>query len=185
MNHTLINSALSFAARAHAHQKRKGTAVPYIVHPVGVMLVLLEFNVHEPEILAAALLHDTVEDTATTLDDLRREFGKHIAYIVEGCSEPDKEDSWENRKHHTIEFLKTAPFEILLVSAADKLHNLRSMVMDEAYMGEALWTRFKRGRAQTGWYYRELAHSFSISILAQHPLTTEFSALTQTFFGAE
>lgn len=185
MNHTLLNHALSFAARAHAHQKRKGTAVPYIVHPVGVMLVLMEFEVQEPELLAAALLHDTVEDTATTLEDLRREFGAPIASIVEGCSEPDKDDGWENRKRHTIEYLKTARREILLVSAADKLHNLRSMVLDEAQMGVELWTRFKRGRAQTGWYYRELAHSLGVSALAQHPLTVAFTTLALTFFGAE
>jgi len=185
MEHTLLNHALNFAAQAHAHQKRKGTAVPYIVHPVGVMLVLLEFEVREPELLAAALLHDTVEDTATTLEDLRRTFGLRVAEIVEGCSEPDKGDTWENRKHHTVEYLKTAPPEIILVSAADKLHNLRSMVTDEMEWGAALWARFKRGRAQTGWYYRALADSFSGGPLGQHPLIVEFAALTQRFFGAE
>ena len=168
--HPLIDSALNFAARAHDGQRRKSTDVPYLVHPVGVMLVLIECDETEPELLAAALLHDTIEDTKVTLDQLHATFGERVAMIVEGCSEPDKKDTWEHRKEHTIAYLRTAPREIALVSAADKLHNVRSMIADYATLGDKLWTRFKRGRDSTAWYHRSVAASLSEGVLHDHVL---------------
>lgn len=167
---TLLDSALIFAARAHDGQRRKSTDVPYIIHPVGVMLVLIECNETDPELLAAALLHDTVEDTGVTLDHLRATFGERVAAIVAGCSEPDKSDTWEHRKEHTISFLRTAPREIALVSAADKLHNVRSMIMDYATLGDHLWTRFNRGRDSTAWYHRSVVASLKEGDLREHIL---------------
>lgn len=181
-SHHLVNAALAFAARAHARQTRKGTDVPYIVHPVGVMLVLIEMGERDPELLSAALLHDTVEDTGATLAELRALFGARVAAIVEGCSEPDKSDTWEHRKQHTVSFLRTAPRDVQLVSAADKLHNLRSLALDEAQHGAALWRRFKRGRAETGWYYRAVAASLSDGVLREHPLIRELQSLATDFF---
>ncbi len=182
-DHTLVDAALRFAARAHARQMRKGTDVPYIVHPVGVMLALLEAGEADPELLAAALLHDTVEDTETPLELLRAQFGARVAEIVEGCSEPDKRDTWEHRKQHTIAYLKTAPRDIQLVSAADKLHNLRSLIADEALLGETLWTRFKRGRMEVAWYYREVAGSLKAGALSGHPLIRRLDEAVLSFFG--
>ncbi len=181
---SLIDSALAFAARAHAHQKRKSTDVPYIVHPVGVMLILLECGETDPELLAAALLHDTVEDTGITLTELRGQFGGRVTEIVEGCSEPDKSDTWEHRKEHTVHYLKTAPRAVQLVAAADKLHNLRSMVNDYNDIGEALWTRFKRGRAETAWYYRAVTESLRMGELHDHPLLVQLAETVQSFFGS-
>lgn len=182
-NSELLNAALVFAAVAHGGQKRKGTAVPYIVHPVGVMLVLIEMGETDPEMLAAALLHDTVEDTPVTLTELRAAFGERVAAIVEGCSEPNKQAAWEARKQHTVAYLRTAPREIQLVSAADKLHNLRSLMAEEAALGAALWGRFKRGRAETGWYYRALAASLRAGEAGAHPLVTNLHQQVQAFFG--
>ena len=179
----LVDSALIFAARAHARQLRKSTNVPYIVHPVGVMLVLLESGERDPELLAAALLHDTVEDTGVTLAELRERFGARVAEIVEGCSEPDKRDTWEARKQHTVAYLKTAPRAIQLVSAADKLHNLRSMVADYAELGDALWARFKRGRADIAWYYRSVAASLNEGEQRDHPLIRQLDETVENFFG--
>ncbi|HLF03286.1 MAG TPA: HD domain-containing protein [Anaerolineales bacterium] len=181
----LIDSALTFAARAHDGQKRKNTDVPYIVHPVGVMLALVECGETDPELLAAALLHDTVEDTSVTLAELREKFGERVAMIVEGCSEPDKRDTWEQRKQHTIAFLKIAPRDVQLVSAADKLHNLRSMVVDHAEVGETLWLRFKRGRAEIAWYYRSVMASLAEGQLKNHRLTQELGEAVVDFFGRE
>lgn len=183
MYDALIDSALQFAARAHAHQKRKGTDVSYIVHPVGVMLTLIHHGETEAELLAAALLHDTLEDTATTLADLRASFGERVAGIVAGCSEPDKNDTWEHRKQHTVAYLRTVTREVQLVSAADKLHNLRSLVADEATHGDRLWLRFKRGRAETGWYYRAVAASLRETELHEHPLIHNLHALAIKFFN--
>ena len=185
MTNTLIEAALIFAARAHADQKRKSTDVPYIVHPVGVMLVLLETGETDPELLAAALLHDTVEDTGVTLAQLREKFGARVAEIVAGCSEPDKSAPWEERKQHTVNYLKTAPRPIQLVSAADKLHNLRSMAADYAELGDALWSRFKRGRAEIAWYYRSVAASLKAGELRAHPLIRALDETVQSFFSTD
>src|SRR5258706_1698618 len=143
MDSSLIDSALIFAARAHRQQTRKGTDIPYIVHPVGVMLLLAQAGETDPEILAAALLHDPLEDAGVSAGTLAQQFGERVAGIVEGCSEPDHGGAaWEDRKQHTVAYLRTAPREIQLVAAADKLHNLRAMLADYAAQGAGLWARF-------------------------------------------
>jgi (p)ppGpp synthase/HD superfamily hydrolase len=181
----ILDQALNFAACAHQTQKRKGSGIPYIVHPVGVMLLLWQAGETDPEVLAAALLHDTVEDTGATLDQLRETFGARIAAIVQGCSEPDKRAGWEARKQHTVAFIKTAPYAVLLVTVADKLHNLRSLMDDHHSQGEALWTRFKRGRAETEWYYRAIVDSLKAGELNGHPLLVELEQGVLSFFGPE
>ncbi len=180
--HLLIDSALIFAARAHAKQRRKSTDVPYIIHPVGVMMVLVECNETDPELLAAALLHDTVEDTDVTLAELQARFGGRVAQIVEGCSEPDKGATWEHRKEHTITYLKTAPRDIALVSAADKLHNVRSMIMDYEILNDALWARFKRGRVEIAWYYRSVLESLQAGELQGHIILDKLETAVNELF---
>ena len=179
----LLDSALIFAAIAHQNQKRKSTDTPYIVHPVGVMLILIEFGENEPELLAAALLHDTIEDAGVTLNQLRQKFGERVAHIVEGCSEPDKDDTWENRKAHTIHYLKTAPREIQLVSAADKLHNLRSMIKDYVEVGDKVWSRFKRGKEDIAWYYRSVLASLRQGELKDHQIVGKMEEEVKMLFG--
>lgn len=179
---TLIDSALVFAARAHDGQRRKSSDIPYIVHPVGVMMVLVECGETDPELLAAALLHDTVEDTGVTLAEVRDQFGERVAAIVEGCSEPDKSDTWERRKQHTVGYLRTASRDVQLVSAADKLHNLRSMAADYAEMGDRLWSRFKRGRPEIEWYYRSVTESLTEGELRGHPLIQKLRAMVRSLF---
>ena len=180
----LINSALIFAAQAHREQVRKGTGTPYIVHPVGVMLALMEAGEHDPALLAAALLHDTLEDAGVTVDTLRARFGARVADIVVGASEPySRDELWETRKQHTVEHLRTAPREVQLVAAADKLHNLTSMVIDHAELGEGLWTRFNRGRPDIAWYYRGICDSLQAGALREHPLVAQLAETVRTFFG--
>ena len=181
--HTLIDSALAFAARAHDGQRRKSTDVPYIVHPVGVMLALIECGETDPELLTAALLHDTVEDTGVTLAELRERFGTRIALIVEGCSEPNKNDTWEHRKQHTVAHLRTAPRDVALVSAADKLHNVRSMAADYSTMGERLWSRFKRGKPEIAWYYRSATDSLKASELREHEVVRKLDEAVKGLFA--
>lgn len=155
----LLDKALAFAAKAHQGQFRKGTDIPYISHPYAVGLILQGAGCRE-EVVAAGILHDLLEDTEVNLAQLREEFGLGVAMIVEGCSEPEHDDlPWETRKEHTIAYLKSAPVEIRMVACADKLHNLRSMLVDYRQVGEALWVRFKRGREKQEWCYRELAAS--------------------------
>ncbi len=150
---TAVFEAILFAAQAHYGQCRKGTKIPYIVHPLNTAKILIETGCPE-DVVAAAVLHDTVEDTPASLEDIRRRFGETVARIVEGASEPDKEKPWEQRKEHTIEFLRSAPEAVLLVSCADKIENLEAIREDLGRVGEELWSRFRRGRDKQAWYYR-------------------------------
>lgn len=172
----LIEKALQTAALAHEGQYRKNTNIPYIVHPVAVGIILQKAG-YSNEVIAAGILHDTVEDTDLTLSDIEQEFSYEIATIIEGCSEPDKSLSWEERKQHTIEFLKTASEEIRVVACADKLHNARSIRQDVEQSGEEVWSRFKRGKDQQEWYYRNvlksLGHSSTFPLLEELKMEIE------------
>lgn len=154
----IIEKALQIASQAHNGQFRKGMKIPYITHPVAVGLILMKAG-YSDELVAAGILHDTVEDTDVTIEEIEREFGPKVAEIVAGCSEPDKSLSWEKRKEHTIEFLKMASSDIRAVACADKLHNIRSIIHDYEQNGEAVWSRFKRGKEQQGWYYTNIVES--------------------------
>lgn len=154
----LLDRALETAAVAHRAQTRKATGVPYLVHPYAVGMLLLEARC-PTEVVIAGILHDVIEDTPVTLAQLRQQFGDEIAEIVAQCSEPDKSWPWEKRKQHTIDFLPTAPLTVKLVMAADKLHNVRSIVEEYHKIGKAVWERFNRGREQQAWYYRNVANS--------------------------
>ena len=100
--------------------------------------------------VVAGILHDTVEDTSLTLDYIREKFGSGVAQIVQGCSEPDKSLPWEQRKQHTVEFLKTASLEVRAVTCADKLHNLLTIIADYELVGDNVWDRFSRGERRAG-----------------------------------
>lgn len=160
MDSPLIFHAIQFASAAHAGQYRKGTRVPYLIHPLRVAAILLEAGCAE-DLAVAAVLHDTVEDCFVTLDQIRRLFGSRIAELVAGASEPDKTLPWEHRKQHTIDYLQTADNDQLLVSLADKLDNIRSIREDLALHGELAWRRFRRGRDKQHWYYESLSAVFT------------------------
>lgn len=181
MMSVMIDRALEYAARAHQGQVRKGTDIPYISHPYAVGLILQEARC-KPEIVAAGILHDTLEDTAVTYDDLVRLFGQQVADIVLGCSEPDKSLSWEERKEHTVQYLKTAPQEVRMVACADKLHNVRSTLRAMEAEGEQVWKRFKRGKKQQTWYYRQLIESLGYE--SGFPLLTQLEKEVEKLFGS-
>src|SRR5205814_6539887 len=125
----MINVAIEVAARAHYGQVRKGTDIPYISHPYAVGMMLARTGCPE-EIITAGILHDTVEDTNITLEYLREKFGEKVASIVEGCSEPHHGSApWEARKAHTLEYLRNAPWEVKVVTCADKLHNIGTIAL--------------------------------------------------------
>lgn len=179
-----LDRAIQFATLAHAGQNRKGTEIPYITHPFGVAMLLGRAGCEE-DVIIAGLLHDTVEDCGVTLEQLAGEFGHRVAGIVQGCSEPDRSQPWEQRKEHTIDYLRQAPPEVKLVSCADKLHNLRAMAADRRELGEALWQRFNRGPEQQAWYYRGLASAFAAEVAAGHcpDLFAAFAREVEALFG--
>lgn len=155
----LVDRAIGFAARAHKGQKRKIGNVPYIAHPVGVAMLLQEMDCDET-VIAAGLLHDTVEDTAVTLEEIHQEFGSEVAAIVAGCSEPPKRTvDWESRKLHMIRSLRDAPIAVKLVAATDKYHNLSHTLYNERINGPDIWKKFGRGKEQQAWYYRSVMDS--------------------------
>ncbi|MBL0157931.1 MAG: bifunctional (p)ppGpp synthetase/guanosine-3',5'-bis(diphosphate) 3'-pyrophosphohydrolase [Bryobacterales bacterium] len=165
MDSALIFHAIQFASAAHAGQYRKNTRVPYLIHPLRVSKILVEAGCSE-HLAVAAVLHDTVEDCFVTYEQIRRLFGDEVAELVRGATEPDKSDTWENRKRNTIEFLGTAGADMLLVSVADKLDNIRSIREDLELHGDLAWTRFKRGRESQAWYFRSLAEVFNARMTA-------------------
>jgi (p)ppGpp synthase/HD superfamily hydrolase len=158
----MIFDAIEFAAAAHRGQYRKGTLIPYLLHPMSVARTVIDAGCPE-HVVAAAILHDIVEDTSHTVDDIRGRFGDRVAELVEACSEPNhRQDSWEARKQHTVDLLAaTTDQEVLMVAIADKLDNIRSVRDDLALRGELTWKRFNRGRDQQAWYYRALSGAFS------------------------
>ena len=155
--------AFEFAAEKHAGQTRKASTIPYIAHLMGVASLALEFGGDE-DLAIAALLHDVVEDCggAPMLKEVRRRFGKRVAKVVDGCTDADTlpKPPWQERKERYIRHLKDADAETRLVSAADKLNNVRSILADYREVGEAIWERFNGGRAGTLWYYRALLDEF-------------------------
>ena len=102
----MIFKAIGFAVKAHSGQYRKGTKLPYIVHPLGVAKILIEYGCPE-QLIVAGILHDAVEDTHVSLHEIKHLFGWDVADLVEAASEPDKSDTWENRKKHTIGMLQS------------------------------------------------------------------------------
>lgn len=143
---TLIDEARMFAAAAHDGQFRKGGRIPYIEHPVSVGRLLQQHGC-APHVVCAGLLHDTVEDTAVTADDIEQRFGPQVRRIVEEASEPDRSLSWKERKLHTIHSLAHKSVDAKHVIAADKLDNLRSIALGIEREGPVVWERFNAPRA--------------------------------------
>jgi GTP pyrophosphokinase len=160
-----FEDALVFAHRLHAAQVRKGGRIPYVSHLLAVASLALEHGADE-DVAIAALLHDAMEDQGgrPTLERIRRRFGARVAAIVEGCSDADTvpKPAWRARKERYLCHLDTAPPDVRLVSACDKLHNARAILAGYRVHREAFWKRFKLkgGRDGTLWYYRALVQAF-------------------------
>lgn len=160
----LLDRAIVFAVRAHAGTERRGKGFPYIVHPLEAVEIVATMT-RDQELLAAAVLHDTLEDTDVTKEQIRAEFGDRIASLVasesdtvfEGVSE---EDSWHARKQIAIDRLAHASYEAKIVALGDKLSNMRAIARDYAEQGDSLWNLFHaKNPKDHEWHYRGLAES--------------------------
>ncbi len=147
----LINEAIILATAKHSGQVRKGTDIPYIVHPMEVMAILSRMGADE-DLLIAGVLHDVVEDTNVSVEDIQIKFGDKVAELV-GAHSEDKSLSWEERKRLSNEHLKNETFEVKCLILADKLSNIRSMANDLERIGEKLWERFNAPYEKQRWYY--------------------------------
>jgi (p)ppGpp synthase/HD superfamily hydrolase len=161
-----IARALELAVQAHDGQKRKGTEIPYLAHPMGVASIALDHGADEDQAIAA-LLHDAVEDGGQHFAEIIREqFGDRVADIVEGCTDgvPDAsgvKEAWLPRKQRYITHLRQSPEDVLLVSGSDKLHNARAIVEDLLNVGRSVFDRFTATPDQTIWYYETLSEIFT------------------------
>lgn len=182
----LLDRAIVFAVKAHHNTERRGKGFPYIVHPMEAVEIVATIS-PDQELLAAAALHDTIEDTDVTVEDIRREFGDHIADLVhaesdqftEGVSE---EDSWHERKQAAIDRLAAASYEAKIVAMGDKLSNMRAIARDYSVKGDALWSIFHaKNKADHEWHYRGLAAS--LSELSDTFAYQEFITLIEQVFG--
>jgi (p)ppGpp synthase/HD superfamily hydrolase len=158
-----FEAALTYAARLHRDQTRKGANVPYATHLLAVASIVGESGGTEDEAIAA-LLHDAPEDRGgrERLEDIRKHFGNAVADIVDGCTDTyeDPKPDWRLRKEAYVAHVREAPAPVHLVSAADKLHNARSILADLRSLGDELWDRFTGGKEGTLWYYRALVEAF-------------------------
>ena len=159
---TLLDRAIVFAVKAHAGTERRGKGFPYIVHPMEAVEIVATIT-PDQELLAAAALHDTVEDTNVTIEQIRAEFGDRIAslvgaetdLVIEGQSE---QDSWHDRKRAAIDRLSKASRDAKIVAMGDKLSNMRAIARDYAVQGDALWSLFHATDPKDHeWHYRGLA----------------------------
>lgn len=151
----MLFDATRIAADAHDGQFRKGTRVPYLVHPLRVAAIVSHAGLGDT-VVAAAILHDTVEDTSVTIDDLRRRFPQRVCDLVLSATEPDKSAPWEARKTQAIGHVADLPPDALCLLCADKIDNLQSLHENLVAEGEATWTRFSRGRDLQRWYHTEM-----------------------------
>jgi (p)ppGpp synthase/HD superfamily hydrolase len=154
-----FETALVYATRLHADQKRKVDGIPYISHLLAVTALVLEAGGSETEAIAA-LLHDSIEDQggAKTRQEIWQLFGDQVVEIIDGCTESDitPKPPWSERKQRYLEQLRRGSSSVRLVSLADKLHNARSLLSSLRQKGEVVWTFFNAGKEKTLWFYRAL-----------------------------
>lgn len=181
-------AALVYAHEVHRGQRRKGTGIPYIAHVLGVASIAMEYGATEDEAIGA-LLHDAAEEGGgeARLAEIRARFGDEVADIVLGCSDslaahPDDKRPWRARKEAYLAHLAVASDAVCLVSAADKLHNVRAILRDYEAAGEEVWARFEGGRDGTLWYYGEVADALARRYRA--PITRDLQELVDTLLEA-
>jgi myo-inositol-1(or 4)-monophosphatase len=159
---TLLDRAIVFAVRAHAGTERRGKGFPYIVHPMEAVEIAATMTTNQ-ELLAAAALHDTVEDTDVTIEQIRTEFGERVASFVAAESDepherPDSVENWRARKQAAIDRLARSPRDAKIVALGDKLSNMRAIARDYTQQGDALWDLFHaKDPKDHEWHYRGLA----------------------------
>jgi (p)ppGpp synthase/HD superfamily hydrolase len=160
-----IVEAFEFAYLHHEGSTRKGTKIPYIVHPIDVATILMKNNASE-DMVVAGLLHDVIEEEKVELKELENRFGQEIAQLVNYATEPgelrngDSKKTWEARKQNTINQVETATKEEKLLLCADKLANIRDMINNHKQLSHKLWEKFNAPFEKQQWYYQSLCKAF-------------------------
>ena len=183
----LVSEAIAFAVKAHDGMRRKNGQSPYILHPLEAAVIVGTMT-DDQEIIASAVLHDVVEDTDITINEVEKNFGKRVKELVE-CETEDKRadmppaESWRIRKEESLEVLKNASdIAVLMVWIGDKLANMRSIYRDFKVEGNAMWQRFNQKDAnEQAWYYRSIAAL--TKALSYTSAWLEYQTLTELVFG--
>lgn len=178
----MIEKAKQYAIEAHHGQKRKGANEDYVHHPIRVAETLRESGFPEA-VVCAGYLHDVVEDTEVTRQNLDKEFGKEVANIVMAHTE-DKEKSWQERKQHTINMVRTAPLNVKALVVADKWDNLQSIQAGLVTQGKQLWDLFNAGYERQKWYYESVEKAMweNLEDRVAPPFFHEYSELVKQTF---
>lgn len=169
----LVEKALRIMLTAHGQQVRKTDSSPYIIHPMMVAKKLARLGFND-EVIAAAFIHDVLEDTDYPEKKLRQELGDKVVDIILPLSE-DKKLEWEERKKKYINDVKNASVETKAVSIADKIHNLESIIETHKTMGSDIWSKFNRGKEQKMWFENAMLKAFQESW--DHPMIAEYEKL--------
>lgn len=178
-----IEYAIYYATKAHKNQRRKIEDVDMIFHPFTVGMIL-QRNGCDEDIVAAGILHDVVEDTPHTFEDIKNDFGEKIMQYVYDASEPDKSLEWEERKQHTINHIKNAPLGSKLIVACDKISNLEDLAdCIELYGEEKAWSALKRNKEKQKWYYTSVYESCIEGVNSEHPIFKRYREVLKQLFN--
>ncbi len=177
---SMVRKAAEFAAKAHEGALRKGSPIPYITHPMEVAMIVALMT-EDQDLIAAAYLHDVIEDAGVVYEELEQQFGTRIARLVRRESE-DKSKSWIERKQATIDRLASAGREDKLLAFGDKLSNLRSTAKDYLVVGDEIWQKFRaKDKKLQAWYYESMVDAFAD--FKEYPFYQEYLWLLKLIFG--
>lgn len=183
----LVSEAIALAVKAHDSMRRKNSDTPYILHPMEAMIIVGTMS-EDQNLLAAAALHDVVEDAGISIEEIEEKFGKRVRELVESETEDKRadlppEDTWRIRKEESLGVLKnTDDLAILMVWLGDKLANMRSIYREFKAEGEAMWQKFnQKDPQQQAWYYRSIAEL--TERLSETSAWLEYKTLTELVFG--
>ena len=163
----MIEKARKYATTAHKGQRRKGGDLLFITHPLAVSNLLLKAGCSE-KTATAGVLHDTIEDTVVTYENLIAEFDKEVADMVMDVTEKDKSDTWENRKQELLDEIPTLPIESLKIKVVDTYHNFHSIENDLKTKGEAVWDMFNAPKEKQEWYFTTLVEVMGKRVKAEN-----------------
>ena len=183
----LVSEAIAFAVKAHDGMRRKKSDAPYILHPMEAAVIVGTMT-DDQNLIAAAALHDVVEDAGVTIEEVEERFGKRVRELVESETEDKRadlppSDTWRIRKEESLAVLKnTDDIGVLMVWLGDKLANMRSIYRDFKVEGEAMWQRFnQKNPSEQAWYYRSIVEL--TSRLSDTSAWLEYKTLTELVFG--
>lgn len=180
---SLFDKAAKFAIDAHHNTERRGKGYPYIIHPMEAASIVATMT-NDQELLAAAILHDTVEDTDVTIEEIRERFGDRVAMLVQNETAPlDDSLTWREKKAAQLKQLADAPHDSKVVALGDKFSNMSGIALDYRQIGDEVWKRFHapNGKPDVEWYYRSLAEA--LSELSDTQAYKEYLKLLEEVFG--